>query len=317
MIGTMSPVLVQPAFAKINLALGVAAPLPAGHPRAGFHEIASWMAPLRLHDEVRVERCAAGERAFAVEWAVDALRPTPIDWPHERDLAFRAWRLLESETGAAMDCRVTVRKRVPVGAGLGGGSSDAAACLLLLAHAFAPRTPRGRLRELGATLGSDVPFFIDDGPVNAPPRSALVTGLGEGLERVPTAPATVCLFMPPFGCPTGPVYRAFDALAGRDPGKGAEASRVRRLATASGALESRDLFNDLTAAAEVVAPGLAGLRRTVSSAVGAPVHLTGSGSCCFAVLPAGAEASVGGRWVEAARALGCAAVMTDLAVGAE
>ena len=129
MIEAMPSVLVQPAFAKVNLALGVAAPLPAGHPHAGFHEIASWMAPLRLHDEVLIERCSPGERAFSVEWASDAPRPTPIDWPHERDLACRAWRLLEAETRLPMDCRITVRKRIPVGGGLGGGSSDAAACL--------------------------------------------------------------------------------------------------------------------------------------------------------------------------------------------
>ena len=316
MIEAMSSTVVQPAFAKINLALGVAAPLPAGHPRAGFHEIASWMVPLRLHDEVQFERGAPGERAFAVEWAADAPRPTPIDWPHERDLAFRAWRLLESETGVAMDGRLTVRKRVPVGGGLGGGSSDAAACLLLLSEVFAPRVSRGRLRELGATLGSDVPFFIDDGAAGVPPRGAIVTGLGEGLERIAAPRASVCLFIPPFGCPTGPVYRAFDALAGRDPGKGSEATRVRRAATSSGSLESRDLFNDLALAAEAVAPELAGLRRRLAAAVGAKVHVTGSGSCCFAVVPEGAEASLGESWVRAAEREGCAAIVTALAADA-
>ncbi|MEI7657430.1 MAG: hypothetical protein WCK33_05125 [Phycisphaerae bacterium] len=312
----MPQVFIQPAFAKINLALGVAAPLPAGHPRAGFHEIASWMAPVRLRDEVLVEPCRSGERGFGVEWAADAPRPTPIDWPGERDLAFRAWRLLESETGVAMDCRVTVRKRVPVGGGLGGGSSDAAACLLLLAALFAPHVSRERLRALGATLGSDVPFFIDDGARDAPPRSAIVTGLGDGLERVRTEPAAVCLFIPPFGCPTGPVYRAFDALAGREATKGAEEARVRGLASAGGPLAGRALFNDLATAAEAVAPDLAGLRRRLAAAVGTAVHVTGSGSCCFAVVPEGAGASSGRAWTEAARAHGCGAVLTALATDA-
>lgn len=314
MIEPMPPALVQPAFAKINLALGVAAPLPAGHPRAGFHEIASWMAPLRLHDDVVIERCSPAERAFSVEWAADAPRPTPIDWPHDRDLAFRAWRLLETETGVAMNCRITVRKRIPVGGGLGGGSSDAAACLLALSELFAPSTARERLRTLGATLGSDVPFFIDDGEATAPPRSAIVTGLGDTIERVPTQVAAACLFIPPFGCPTGQVYRAFDALAGRDERKDAQTCRVRDLASSDAPLESRPLFNDLAAAAEAVAPELAGLRRRLAETLGVPVHVTGSGSCCFAIMPRDAKA--GPAWLEAARALGCEAVPTALAADA-
>jgi len=314
MIEAMPSAFVQPAFAKVNLALGVAAPLPPSHPRAGFHEIASWMAPLRLHDDVLIERCEPGERGFSVEWAPDAPRPTPIDWPHERDLAFRAWRLLEAETRLAMDCRITVRKRIPVGGGLGGGSSDAAACLVALSAAFAPSLPRERLRELGATLGSDVPFFIDDGEAAAPPRSAIVTGLGETIERVPTESAAVCLFIPPFGCPTGPVYRAFDALAGADPRKDAQARRVRDLASSDAPLESRPLFNDLAEAAEAVAPELAGLRRRLAKAVGAAVHVTGSGSCCFAIVPRDVAADP--AWLRAAEAQGCAAVPTALAADA-
>ena len=310
MIGTMSSALVQPAFAKLNLALGVAAPLPAGHARAGFHEVASWMAPLRLHDDVVIERCAPGERSFAASWAADAPRPTPIDWPHERDLAFRAWRLLEAETGVTMDCRITVRKRIPVGGGLGGGSSDAAACLLALSEAFVPSLPRARLRELGATLGSDVPFFIDDGETTAPPRGAIVTGLGDAIDRVPTRAAAVCLFIPSFGCPTGPVYRAFDALAGRDHRKDAQTRRVRDLASSDASLESLGLFNDLAQAAEAVAPELAGLRRRLAEATGAAVHVTGSGSCCFAIVPG--DAATGPAWVAAARALGCDATLTAL-----
>ena len=314
MIEAMPSVLVQPAFAKVNLALGVAAPLPAGHPRAGFHEIASWMAPLRLHDEVLIERCSPGERAFSVEWASDAPRPTPIDWPHERDLAFRAWRLLEAETRLPMDCRITVRKRIPVGGGLGGGSSDAAACLLALSGAFAPSLPRDRLRALGATLGSDVPFFIDDGEATAPPRSAIVTGLGETIDRVPTQTAAVCLFVPPFGCPTGPVYRAFDSLAGRDPRMDAHARRVRDLASSDAPFESRPLFNDLAEAAEAVAPELSGLRRRLAQALGVAVHVTGSGSCCFAIMPRDAAAEP--AWLRASEAQGCAAVPTALAADA-
>jgi 4-diphosphocytidyl-2-C-methyl-D-erythritol kinase len=159
-----------------------------------------------------------------------------------------------------------------------------------------------------------VPFFIDDGEAMAPPRSAIVTGLGETIDRVPTRKATVCLFVPPFGCPTGPVYRAFDALAGRDPRKDAQARRVRDLASSDAPLESRPLFNDLAEAAEAVAPELSGLRRRLAEAVGASVHVTGSGSCCFAIMPRDAAAEP--AWLRAAEAQGCVAVPTALAADA-
>src|SRR6185295_18407432 len=121
----------------VNLALSVGPPLPAGDPRAGMHPIASWMHAIDLCDEVWITRLVTGASRLDIAWADDAPRPSPIDWPSEKDLAFRAHRLLEGDTGRALPAAIRIAKRIPVGGGLGGGSSDAAATLLALNDLFA------------------------------------------------------------------------------------------------------------------------------------------------------------------------------------
>lgn len=269
------------AYAKINLALAVGPPAP---PRA-YHPIASWFACVSLHDEVAVERLENGRpSAWRVEWAADAPRPTPIDWPIERDLAVRAHRALEAASGRALPVRAVVRKRVPVGAGMGGGSADCAAAMMALDALFDLRLGAARLRELGAALGSDIAFFIDeDAAADTAARPALVTGFGERIERlgrVPRERSHVVLFFPPFGCPTGAVYAALDRAA---PGPLRE-DAVRTLAMA-GRIDPPALFNDLEHAACAAEPRLADALsrlRSALTALDAHVHVTGSGSAMFA-----------------------------------
>src|SRR5690606_29106189 len=126
------------AHGKINLALAVAPPEPPQATRAGWHRIASWMAPIELAADVTVERLGEGEPALDVAWAPDApLRAgQQADWPREKDLTWRALKLLEAETGRSLPARITIRKRVPAAAGLGGGSSNAATALQLLDELF-------------------------------------------------------------------------------------------------------------------------------------------------------------------------------------
>lgn len=271
------PTVTLEAHAKVNLALSVGAPVPPD----GYHPIASWMAPITLHDTVRVEPLPAGaQSSYDLAWADDAPRPSPIDWPLERDLAVRAHRLLElacAQRPRSLPARVSVRKRVPVGGGLGGGSADAAAALLALDAAFELGLGLGDLAALGLRLGSDVPFFLD-GP-HRPPRPALVGGLGEAVERLEHLPGQMCLVLPPFGCPTGEVYRALDAGRGQ-PGGHADADRVRALAGGSrraGRLPDRGLFNDLEAPACAVRPQLGALLAALRGA-GVLAMVTGSGS---------------------------------------
>jgi 4-diphosphocytidyl-2-C-methyl-D-erythritol kinase len=255
--------LTRRAHAKVNLALSVGPPLPAQAPRAGFHPIASWMACIELADDLFLSRLDdARPSTHAVVWAPDAPRPSPIDWPIDKDLAVRAHRLMERLAGRPLPVDLRVVKRTPVGGGLGGGSSDAAAAMLALRDLFDLALPHEALTRASTELGSDIAFFIDD---TNPPRPALVTGLGDRIERLQPVPADILLVMPPFGCPTGRVYAAFDAA----PGAELREHAVRALASdaaRAGRLPHRRLFNDLAAPACHVEPRLARLLAALRSA---------------------------------------------------
>lgn len=267
------------AFAKLNLALAVAPPERDG-PRRGWHRICSWMHAIDLHDDVTVEvdRSLKGPKLDA-RWADDApvRAGEALAWPVEKDLAQRAALLLDEEA----PLRITIRKRIPDGGGLGGGSSDAAAVLRAGDALLGLNLGPARLREIAMTLGSDIAFFIGDTAptLDAPPRPAIVSGFGEEIERLaaPSERVGATLAIPRFGCDTAEVYRAFDDL---HPGPLREAE-VRSLAMQSPRVA--ELFNDLTPAAEAVRPELKTLRGELVHGWEAPVHVTGSGSTLFAV----------------------------------
>lgn len=265
------------AHAKVNLALAVA---PA-RPSDGLHPICSWIVPIDLADDLTVTSLPGGAAsAFEIGWAPDAPRPTAIEWPVEKDLAARAHALLAREVGRPLPVRLRLAKRTPVGAGLGGGSSDAAACLVALRELFDLPIDDDRLRALGATLGADVPVFL---PPDAS-RPAIVEGVGDRIERVTALRGEVrlLLVMPDFGCPTGAVYRAFDDA----PPSHFRAERVRAMARA-GEVDPAALFNDLAPPAQRVAPGLTGALETAARVTGLRAHVTGSGSGVFVVMPEG------------------------------
>ena len=147
---------------------------------------------------------------------------------------------------------------------------------------------REELAALSVRLGSDIAFFLDDGRATRP---ALVAGLGERVERLASLPAVeVILLVPPFGCPTGAVYGAFDHA----PTARVDEPRVRAIvaeARASGRIPSGHLFNDLAEPACAVEPRLRETLGALRAAVGpsTPIHVTGSGSTMFC-LPEQAEA---------------------------
>lgn len=294
-------------YAKLNLALAVGPALPPGGAFAGYHPIASWMASVDLFDEVTVERLGAGsESRYAVEWADEAPRASAIDWAIEKDLAVRAHRLLEAEAGRALPVSMTVRKRIPVGGGMGGGSADAAAAMMAVREVFELPISEARLAELAAKLGSDVAFFLDE---EMPARGAIVSGLGERIERVARVGSPVVLIFPPFGCPTGAVYKAFDG-AGTGEGFEARAARVRAIveeAGRSGRVATDELFNDLTAPACRAEPRLREIIDRLCGELNANVHVTGSGSTLFVLAGTKEDAR---RWAARASAVvpGVAAV---------
>lgn len=270
--------------AKINLALSVAPPRPDG-----MHPIASWMVALAFGDTLTIQNidqspAASNTQAswLTMSYANDAPVPSVIDWPLEKDLAFRAHQLLEKHTGRPLPATGALAKRIPTGAGLGGGSSDAAAMLAGLNALFALNLSRETLCKLSQNLGSDV-TYLTAAMMGQP--SAWVCGLGEIITSAPLAKKLhVVLIFPGVACPTGPVYKAFDQLCGQKKSSTGEPelSRVQALMNTSvPAALCELLFNDLAAPAMIVQPILRDMQQKAAAHIGRSVHVTGSGATLF------------------------------------
>jgi len=260
-------VVTRKAPAKVNLALSVG----RARDEDGYHPICSWMTRIDLADDLEVTRLEDDYLSrYAILWKPDAPKKTPIDWSITKDLAVRAHQLLEREAGRSLPVQLKLEKRIPVGAGLGGGSSDAAAMMLAVRDLFDLDVTDDRLTDLAMELGSDIAYFLTDGP-------AIVEGLGETITPSPPVAACMALVIPDFGCHTGAVYRQFDAKPRGD----VDTDRVRALAN-GGSIDPEALFNDLEDPALAVAPDLEALMDAVEKAAdGRRAHITGSGSGIF------------------------------------
>ena len=252
--------------AKLNLALAVGPPNPQG-----MHPIASWMLAIDWYDDLTL---LPGDRPDTIAFADDALRPEPVDWPLERDLAVRARQVLADARGQPIRVSIELRKRIPTGAGLGGGSSDAAGVLVGLNRLLGLNWPTDRLVEIAQPLGSDIAFFIH--ALQGHP-AGLVTGQGEQFEPTPPPALHACVMMPEAHCNTAAVYQAFDAQASLPPFREAEVQHLARAAR----LDADDLFNDLASPAMQVAPPLAQAQLALTQHWQRPVHITGSGAALF------------------------------------
>jgi len=232
------------APAKLNLALDL------GPPRGdGYHAIRTVMQAVSL-----------GDRLFVTPAPAFALTDPDVDGP---DLVERAARLFTDATGVAARVRVEVRKRIPLGAGLGGGSSDAAATLRALRELLLPTLPWPDLLAMARGLGSDVAFFLGESPL------ALCEGRGEILTALPPrAERYAVIAWPGVQLSTASVY------ARSAPGPGGAADEVVR-----GADTAR---NDLEAAALAACPELARMCREAREH-GLRLKVTGSGSAAYAL----------------------------------
>lgn len=255
------------APAKVNLALSVGAP-----DASGMHPISSLMATCSFGDDLEVKRLLPDRFSrYSIDWHPEARRRTDIDWPILKDLAVRAHLLLEARLNRKFPVQLRLEKRIPVGGGLGGGSSNGAAMLRALDALFELNLRPEFLESISRELGSDVPFLVRGG-------HAIVEGTGEALERVEGNETHLVLAFPQIQCPTGAVYRAFDTLR---PSARLEPLRVRAL-VAERVLPHAP-FNDLADAACAVAPALVDLRRQIEAISELPVHVSGSGSTLFVV----------------------------------
>lgn len=272
-------VLTARSPAKINLTLRV------GPRRSdGYHDIESLVALLDFADEVDVQPRQDG--ALSVECDTPGI---PCD---ETNLALRAAHALRESAGAGASrgdpsrgAHVVLRKRVPAGAGLGGGSSNAAATLMLLNRLWKLGGSAAQLGAIGATIGSDVPLFFH-GPL------AIIRGRGEIVQPVRAAlVGAVVLAIPPIHSATAAVYAAFDTAALPPPRESA-ADLVMRLSRVNASFPAGPpqlpaaalaaaLFNDLESAALTANADLARFAGALRAATGEPFHMTGSGSAFF------------------------------------
>jgi len=247
------------APAKINLTLEVLGDLPGG-----YHEIDTVFATLDLADEIRWRYAAKTQLVVLGTPAGMTISEG------EDNLVIKALRALEAACGRELSLYIELKKRIPAGGGLGGGSSDAAALLYGVNQSHELGLTRQKLLEIAAPLGADVAFGVYGGVARGQQRGDQLQAL-PGLAKSPS----ICLVIPPFPCPTGDIYRAWD----RDRPQSAR-GRSQQLVDA---LENGQkinwadvLANDLEAAAFQVHPQLQEIANALKP-IG-PVLLCGSGS---------------------------------------
>jgi 4-diphosphocytidyl-2C-methyl-D-erythritol kinase len=272
--------------AKINWTLRV-----LGRRADGYHEIESLVSPVSLYDELSF----SGSRRPGIRLTCDT-PGVPLD---KSNLIVRAARLLAeaAQVDSGVECWLV--KRIPIGGGLGGGSSNAASTLLALSRLWNLNWSTDRLAALGAQLGSDVPLFLHAGPI-------IMRGRGERVEPVRLGwRGWVVLVFPTVSVSTADVYKTWrpegatgdGRQGGRDPhpperrqdahppegGRGARPPQVERFATApAGAVQWMEwTFNMLEAPAMEVCPVLKQYADRLRALAGRPVRVSGSGSTLF------------------------------------
>jgi 4-diphosphocytidyl-2-C-methyl-D-erythritol kinase len=245
-----------PAPAKLNLFLHI-----VGRRADGYHLLQTVFRFIDRCDWLRFSPRADGR--------IELATPTPGVAPDD-DLTVRAARLLQQHTGCRRGATIHLEKHLPMGGGLGGGSSDAATVLLALNHLWQTGVSRGELEKLGLALGADVPVFVHG-------RNCFAEGVGETFTDVDLPPAAYLVLQPPVQVPTAAIFGAPD---------------LRRDTPAINPADWRPGVggNDLEAVAvagfPAVAAHLAWLRQQAPGAM-----MTGSGACVFAAF-AGEDAAV-------------------------
>ena len=324
------------APAKVNLSLLVG---PPGED--GYHSLSTVFVPLSLADELEVElevtlevtpKAGIGRSGAATardprprarvgtstldDPGVEAVRSRlevtcpGVSWAD--NLVTRALLGVESATGCVFSGRIVVHKNIPTGAGLGGGSSDAAAALRtaaeLVAEAGGPSLAPSQLHALARSLGADVPFFLD-------PRPALASGVGDLLEPLELPPLALALLLPRRELSTAEVYRTFDVMGVTESTVAFQERRLRAesdwrslsSAWSSGRLDAETLArelagllsNDLESASLRLMPELASDRAELEGEDVLGVLMSGSGPTLFALCASVAAAELAAERVRA------------------
>jgi len=253
------------APAKINLNLLV------GPARAdGFHPLDSYVLKISLYDQIDL----TGRTDGRITLDCDRSDCGAV----EKNLAYQAARLISvGRTGCGAD--IILRKNIPPGAGLGGGSSDAAAVLAGLNILWELELDTDKLIWLAGKLGSDMPLFLG-------PPSARMTGRGERLEPVEVSPLAALVCLSGLVCPTRDVYRAFDSTPSPMPVQLPAGELAGRPVSAW----AKRLVNQLSTPTRSVCPGLANIWDQLAGWFDRPVHMTGSGSGLFVLFDSADQA---------------------------
>lgn len=262
-------------YAKVNLTLEI-----LRRREDGFHELASLVHTVSLGDDLRVE--PAGELLTRVEG---------LELDAETNLVSRAAALLSRSLKVRDGAELSLVKRIPAAAGLGGGSSDAAATLVALNALWGTRLGLSALAELAIELGSDVPFFLRGG-------AALMRGRGERLEPLPPRIGQwLVLLVPPHEV-LDKTRRLYAALSASDFTSGDSTNRAADAFRCGAALEEGHMVNGFERAARNVFPGLTEKWRDAEAVCERRFFLSGAGPTLFALAVNRVEAQ------EAARRLG-------------
>ena len=259
--------LTKPSPCKVNLLLNI-----LGRSADGFHELETVMQPIHLCDELTFEPTSSGIELTCS----DPTLPTDAS-----NLVQRAASAFFQRSGIKGGARIHLEKRIPMAAGLGGGSGNAATTLLALPELFGHSFAKEQLHDLASSLGSDIPFFLQTQP-------ALATGRGEKIQSLPPFRAlSGCAFLlvhPGFGIATAWAYKELarhpHALNGE---RGRAAKLISLLDSGDLRAASREFYNSLEAPALEKYPWLSVLQDFLRENGAAATLMSGSGSTTFAI----------------------------------
>ena len=285
----------QKAYAKINLSLDI-----LGRLENGYHIVKMVMQTIDLSDELIFEtqdrECPSMEITLVTD---NGEIPGGED-----NLIVRAVRRMEYKYGIRRDLRITLKKNIPVAAGMAGGSTDAAAALRAVRDLFVPDVSDEELQKIGVTLGADIPYCVTGG-------TQLSEGIGEVLTVLPDAPQCgLVICKPPMGVSTGEVYKRYDSLEDvRHPDIDAQIEAIRRGDLAGMAGECGNVLEEVTGA---MYPRIGEIERFFEKEGALVSKMSGSGPTVFAVFADKQEASRAAQAFEAAdEGKGCRIIVCD------
>jgi 4-diphosphocytidyl-2-C-methyl-D-erythritol kinase len=257
----------------------------------GFHEIETLMAPINLFDTLVLEDDPSGNITLQTSWA-EGLRKHPVAQESglpddlevipegEKNIAVRALHLLAKSAGGCRGAKLRLIKRIPSAAGLGGGSSDAAATLVAANRVWNLGWSTEQLARVAAQLGSDVAFFLADGP-------AICRGRGEQIEPIGGLGSLhFVVVRPPEGLSTAAVYERCRP----ENSPKAISSIIQEIKQKNWSSLGRVAFNGLLESAKSLSPSVGRVLQRLEKASCPIIGMSGSGSSCFAVVRNQAEA---------------------------